>query len=258
MTSSECCTELFSDLTLVNHDTIREYASKSALKSCNLDPLPASIMKNCIDMLLPTMTMMVNMSLSTEAMPEALKTAELLPSSKKPDADHEQFPNFRPLSNLKMLSKVIEKMAAVKLTDHVTTHHLDEWFQPAYKSYHSTETALVRVQNDIYLLLIPAIDSNKSVLLLLVDLSAAFDTVDHSILLSRLYHRFGVQGNVYDWFESYLGSRKYYVQVEGSKSTLRTLASGVPQRSVLSPLLYVLCAAPIADIIKSHNLQYHL
>ena len=213
--SPVCCFE-FSDFELVSQDTIQEYAHKLALKSCKLDPLPASFMKNCLNMLLPTITWMVNLSLSTGTMPEALKVAELVPTVKKPNADYEQFPNFRPISNLKMVSKVIEKMAAMQLMDHVTTHHLDEWFQSAYKLHHSTETTLVRVQNDIA----RAIDSNKSVLLLLLDLSAAFDTVDHTILLSRLFHRFGVKGNAFAWFESYPKSRKYYVQVEGSKSTL--------------------------------------
>ena len=94
-------------------------------------------------------------------------------------------------------------------------------------------------------------------LLLLLHLSAAFDTVDHSTLLLRLRTRFGVKGSVLALFESYLASRKYYVQVEGYKSSLRSLDSGVPQGSVLGPLLYVLYTSPVADIIKSHDLQYH-
>ena len=99
-----------------------------------------------------------------------------------------------------------------------------------------------------------ATDSDHSVILLLLDLSAAFDTVDHSVLLSRLSDRFGVNGTVLAWLESYLKSRKYDVQVEGGKSTTRILTYGVPQGSVLGPLLYVLYTAPVADIIKSH---YH-
>ena len=95
-------------------------------------------------------------------------------------------------------------------------------------------------------------------ILLLLDLSAAFDTVNHSILLSRLSRRFGVRASTaLLWFESHLKSRKYYVQVEGSRSSWRTMKCGVPQGSVLGPLLYLLYTAPIADIIKAHNLQYH-
>ena len=133
-------------------------------------------------------------------------------------------------------------------------HHLDETFQSAYKNFHSTETALVRVQNDI----LCAIDNNESVILLLLDLSAAFDTVDHSILLSRLRDRFGVNGTAAAWFESYLTSRTQFVRVHFCWSTQRSLERGVPQGSVLGPLLYLLYTSPIADIIKFHKLQYHL
>ena len=135
----------------------------------------------------------------------------------------------------------------------VRNHHLEERFQSAYKIHHSTKSALVKVHNDI----LRAIDDNRSVLLLLLDLSAAFDTIDQSTLLFRLRTRFGVKGSALAWFESYLASRKYYVQVEGYKSSLWSLDSGVPQASVLVSLLYVLYTSPVADIIKSHDLQYH-
>ena len=100
------------------------------------------------------------LSLSSGTMPDALKIAELLPAIKKPDADFTNFSffYFRPNSNLKMVSKVIEKAVAVQLIACVYTHHLNEWFQSAYKLYHSTETALVRAQNDI----LCAIDSNHT------------------------------------------------------------------------------------------------
>ena len=118
----------------------------------------------------------------------------LSPTLEKSDADFEQFKNLRPISNLKVVSKLVEKVVATQLTDHVMKHHLDETFQSAYKNSHSTETALVRVQNDI----LCAIDNNESAILLLLDSSAAFDTVDHSLLLSRLLDRFGVNGTAVD------------------------------------------------------------
>ena len=95
-------------------------------------------------------------------------------------------------------------------------------------------------------------------MLLLLDLSAAFDTVDHSILLSRLALRFGVNGRVIAWIESYLKDSEQFVQNEDTKSSFRQLILGVPKGSVLGSLLYVLCTAPIADIIKSYDLHYHL
>ena len=118
----------------------------------------------------------------------------LSPTLEKSDADFEQVQNLRPISNLKVVSKLVEKVVATQLTDHVMKHHLDETFQSAYKNSHSTETALVRVQNDI----LCAIDNNESAILLLLDSSAALDTVDHSLLLSRLLDRFGVNGTAVD------------------------------------------------------------
>ena len=158
------------------------------------------------------------------------------------------------LSNLTLISKIIEKAVAEQLTDHVKTYHLDVMYQSAFKVLHSTEMAFRKVQNDI----LHAVDDNKSVILLLLDLSSAFDTVDHLILLSRLSHRFGVKGNALALFDSYLKSRKQFVQIEDCQSSQRCLAHGVPQGSVLGPLLYLLYTSPIADIINFHSLQYHL
>ena len=201
-----------------------------------------------------TITRIINLSSSTGVVPDALKVATLSPTLKKSDADFEQFQNFRATSNLKVVLNPVEKAVVIQLTDHVMAHHLDETFQSAYKNFHSTETALVRVQTDI----LCAIDNNKSVILLLLDLSAAFDTVDHSILLSRFGDRFGVNGTAVAWFESYLTSRTQFVRVNDGRSTQGSLERGVPQGSVLGPLLYLLYTSPIADIIKFLKLQYHL
>ena len=127
-------------------------------------------------------------------------------------------------------------------------------FQSAYKVAHSTETALLKVQSDI----LNAIDKQESVLLFLLDLSAAFDTVDHVILLSRLNPGYGIKGNVLHWFVSHLKERRQFIQVENARSSSVELQWGVPQGSVLDPILYILYAAPLGDIIRKHGLQFHL
>ena len=180
----------------VSQEDVKEFAYKPLSKSCCLDPLQPSVLKHCFSVLLPTITRMVNLSLTTGFMPDALKIASLSPTLKKPTADFKQFTNFRPISNLKFISKLVEKSVAVQLTKHVMTNHLDETFQSAYKEFHSTETALLRVQNHI----LCSLDHNKTIILLLLDLSAAFDTEDHAILISRLSNRFGVNGTVLAWF----------------------------------------------------------
>ena len=199
----------------VSQEDVKQFAYKRLSKSCCLDPLPASLLKDCFPVLLPTITRLVNLSLTTGFMPDALKIASLSPALKKPTADFKQFTNFRPISNLKFISKLVEKSVAVQLTKHVMTNHLDETFESAYKEFHSTEIALLRVHNDI----LCSLDQNKSVILLLLDLSAALDTVDHAILISRLSNRFGVKGTVLAWFKSYLTSRQQFVNVEEGMSS---------------------------------------
>ena len=166
----------------VTLDMVKKFAVKTLTKPCDLDPLPASVLKTCFSIILPTLTSIINMSLKNGVMPCALKVAVLKPLLKNQDADFEQLQNFCPISNLTFVSKLIEKAVALRLNDHILRHHLDETFQSAYKAFHSTETALVRVHNDI----LTAIDNNNTVILLLLYLSAAFDTLDHSILFVKV------------------------------------------------------------------------
>ena len=157
---------------------LRELGAALFSKSCVLDPLPSSIIKHCTHPLLPTITNIVNLSLPEGYMQTCLKSAVLSPLLKTPDADFLQFKNFRPISNLKALSKIIEKSVALKLNNYLMNNNLHDNFQSVYKVHHSTETAMVRVQDDT----LHAIDGNKAVLLLILDLSGAFDTVSHEIL----------------------------------------------------------------------------
>ena len=149
-------------------------------------------------------------------MPGQLKEAMVRPKLKE-SLYFAEYSNFQPISNLKFVSKIIEEAIAVQVKNYITVNDLDESLQSAYKHLHSTETALLKVQNDI----LCAIDDNKCVALLLLDMSSAFDTVDHRLLLDRLCNRFGFRGQVLKWFESYLHNRMQFVMTDGVKSDVK-------------------------------------
>ena len=187
-------------------------------------------------------------------MPLLFKTAFVKPLLKKSSLDSNILKHYRPVSNLNFISKLLEKVVSVQLQNHLSRNNIVTPLQSAYKKRHSTETALLRVFNDI----VRFVDRGNCVLLILLDLSAAFDTIDHSILLSRLEARFGVTGSALEWLNAYLCNRIQYITIDGARSSASDLAFGVPQGSVLGPILYTLYTAPIADIISSYGLQYHL
>ena len=174
----------------MTEDQVKSLINSCRLKTCILDPLPASIIKDCADVLLPVLTKMINISIETANVPVQLKEAMIRPKLKKESLDHEVYSNFRPISNLKFISKMIEKAISYQLTNYLRDNDLEESLQSAYKTFHGTETALVKVHNDV----VSAIDNQSYIILLLLDLSAAFDTVDHKIFLQRLSCRFGING----------------------------------------------------------------
>ena len=157
------------------------------------------------------------------------------------------------MSNLTFLSKLIERVVAKRTWEHMIANNLHELYQSAYKRFHSCETALIKVQNDI----LSALDDDKCVILVLLDLSAAFDTVDHKKLLHILAERIGMGGVVLEWFTSYLTERIQSVTIDGIESDIWNILFGVPQGSVLGPILFTIYTSPLGDILRRHNITYH-
>ena len=143
-----------------------------AVKTCELDPLPSTLLKDFLDDLIPYFTCVINKSLATGNFPSVFKSAVIRPLLKKPSLDPDNLKNYRPVSNLSLLSKLTEKIVLLQLSEHLQTNNLLYSLQSAYRPGHSTETALLKIVND----LLSALDEDKVSLLSLLDLSAAFDT----------------------------------------------------------------------------------
>ena len=249
---SSCSLDSFVDVPI---DALFSIARPIAKKACGLDPVPACLLSTNIHVLMPVVARIVNLSLKSGSMPSKLKEAVLKPLLKKKTIlDQTEFKNYRPVSNLSFLFKVIEKAVALQVTNYLEDNHLYEPLQSAYKKSHSTKTTLIIVHNDI----VTTIDSGHSVILVLLDLFAAFDTVDHRILIRRLCTRFGIRNRALDWFVSYLSDRTQYVKVKDTLSHLLRLTQGVAQGSVLGPTLYSLYTSPLGVIAKHHQMNFHL
>ena len=162
--------------------------------------------------------------------------------------------NFRPVSNLPYLSKLIEKVIAIRLVEHMRQNAIMEKNQSAYKAHHSTETSLLRVYNDVMF----KIDRGNGTLLVLLDLSAAFDTIDHQIFFHILEHSLDISDSALALMKSYLDGRQQCVQIEGVISAFAEIACGVSQGSVLVPLKLCIYMLPIGSIMRHHNIYFYI
>jgi len=238
----------------ISIDQLKKIIS-SITKTCPLDPIPVFLLKEpCVENeLMGQIREILNNSLAQGAVPPSLKIAQVRPRVKKAGADPLDPSNLRPISNLPTIEKMLEKAVAKQLQEYLQRHEILDPLQSAFRPVHSTETAILKVQNDALLHL----DNGDGMLLVLLDLSAAFDTLDHTILLDRLHTLIGITGSALDWLKSYLSGRRQYVKINESSSEHHDLSIGVPQGSVLGPLLFILYTRPLGDIFRRHNIQYH-
>ena len=198
-------------------------------------------------------TVYCNTSLRDGSFPDSQKNAIVTPILKKANLDAHAAANYRPISNLSYLSKLLERCVNKQLNDYLSTNNLLPSVQSAYRKFHSTESAVLKVLSDIY----AAADEKMVSLLGLLDLSAAFDTVDHQILFDRLRFEYGLDGSVLSWFKSYLTNRTICVHYNGQTSETVFILYGVPQGSVLGPLLFILYVAGAINIAGKHGFAAH-
>ena len=161
-------------------DEIKKLILSSSSKSCDLDPIRTSVLKNCLDILVTRITDIINISMDTNTFPKKFQEAHVRPLLKL-----NELKNYRPVSHLSFVSKILEKVVANRLQAHIKHNHLSDLLQSAYRKHHSTESALLKVNSDI------SMDKGEVTAMTLLDLSVAFDTIDHATLPNRLS----------DWYE---------------------------------------------------------
>ena len=197
--------------------------------------------------------MLFNRSLASGVFPTEFKEAIVRPLLKKAGLDTADMKNFRPVSNLSFLSKLLERIVQKQMQTFLDSNGLMPVLQSAYRPFHSTETAVTKVYNHLLL----AADEGQISALCLLDLTAAFDTVDHDLLMLRLERQFGLRGTVLQWFHDYLSGRSYQVVYGNCTSATVYIKCSVPQGSVLSPRLFIMYSADLADIVSTHDRKHH-
>ena len=235
----------------ISFDTYKTMFIRSSRSYCSNDPFPINDVINApnIDRLLKLQHKIVNLSITKSVFPSSEKVAIIKPSLKG-SLDHQELKSYRPISNLSFLSKMIETAVLDQLNQHLKVIGAIPEDQSAYRKFHSTETALCAVFND----LLRFSDDGMCSLLILLDLSAAFDTVVHDMLIEDMI-AIGVDGDALEWFVEYLSNRSFKVKVNNKYSESKKLAMGVPQGSVLGPVLFSIYTIELSWIFKLHGVK---
>ena len=223
-----------------------------ASKSCELDAIQTTTLKQVLDTIIVPITKIVNVSLESGIFASKWKTAIVHPILKKAGLDL-ILSNFRPVSNLLFISKVVEKVVLTRVNKHCSAHKLIPDYQSAYRANYSCETASAKIVNDI----LWAMEYQKVTSLVAIDLSAAFDMVNHSILLSVPEKKFGVHDTCLAWFfRSYFNSRYSMVKIREAYSSKCKLDCSVPQGSLGGPSLYTVYASTMQSVV-SEGIDLH-
>lgn len=221
---------------------------------CENDPVPMADLKSANNFykLEEIYLNIINMSIASSKFPKSEKLACVIPTYKG-KGDSEVLNSYRPISNLSNLSKIIEATVHEQLLIYLKENGLISEAQSAYRENHSTETTICAVMND----LVKIVDESKCGILVMLDLSAAFDTVDHDILLEDL-KALGIEEGALMWFNSYLKDRLQSVHISSDSSEIKNLKRGVPQGSILGPTLFNIYTTELSNILKSHNVGFKL
>ena len=239
----ETCLNSFQE---TNADELRRIIVKHGVKVGPDDVLTPYLIKNHLDVLLPHFVNLVNLSLKTNSC-DGIKEAHIVPILKAINLDKELFENFRPVSLLSFISKLTERVVHMRINSHLDSNSLNNDSQYGYKKHHGCDTMILKLIDDIFV----AVDKKFGVVMLIIDLSAAFDTVDHSLLLNMLQFKYRITGSALAWLKSFLTGRQQRVKIGNRLSDPLVVCFGVAQGSILGPLLFNLYCSSVNEVFHS-------
>ena len=235
----------------VTEDEVRKTILSLHPKSCELDPIPVKLFRDVFEYILEFLIFIFNKSLETGWFVSDWKCAVLQPLIKGSNLPTNTN-NYRPMSNLNFLSKVLEKLVLSQFMSHCNDHDLLPEHQSAYRPHHSCEIVLIKIMDDI----LWGMENGKVTAMLFLDLSAAFDTVDHYILHKTLRDSYNVQGKCLEWFDLYLQPWECKTAIGLAYSGTKTMNFSVPQGSCMGPSLFTIYAGSIGTVIKPPTSLY--
>ena len=212
-------------------------------KASGPDGIGAQLIKDNCELLLEPLKFLFNLSLSKGVVPDVLKVAKVIPVFKKGDVHLSS--NYRPISLLSIFNKLLEKVVYKRLYSFLEKNQILYKNQFGFRKNHSTAMALLEVIDLCY----QNFDNNNKVVGIYFDLQKAFDTVNHKILLHKLYN-YGIRGVLYEWLKNYLTNRKQFTVVNNATSSIGNITCGVPQGSVLGPLLFLIYVNDISNAVE--------